>query len=255
MFCKYCGNKIDDDSVFCQHCGKRLAEDSSNFRKESGDSSKYHKEAEDCPTHHKEEHHSYSYGRRKALYHIGQLVSIIDTGKQCSIKEIIFNGDVPTYKTDTGAVFFESELEVYDAQLSPPNASFPNNALSQRNYDNPPTPNKHKVANTIVNEFRANLKMIGLSALLLFILLAVFCIYRYCNDLGDSFDNFSVYDSSLGDYYTGIENGRTLKDMRLECFYSELGDIAKRWGIIFLLTTIVGRYVVKGIKWVNKNKS
>ena len=24
MFCKYCGNKIDDDSVFCPKCGKTL---------------------------------------------------------------------------------------------------------------------------------------------------------------------------------------------------------------------------------------
>ena len=25
MFCRFCGNQIDDDSVFCNHCGKKLA--------------------------------------------------------------------------------------------------------------------------------------------------------------------------------------------------------------------------------------
>lgn len=24
MFCKYCGKKIDDDSVFCRFCGKKI---------------------------------------------------------------------------------------------------------------------------------------------------------------------------------------------------------------------------------------
>ena len=24
MFCKFCGSKIDDDSIFCAHCGKQL---------------------------------------------------------------------------------------------------------------------------------------------------------------------------------------------------------------------------------------
>lgn len=24
MFCKYCGNSIDEDSKFCKHCGKKL---------------------------------------------------------------------------------------------------------------------------------------------------------------------------------------------------------------------------------------
>lgn len=24
MFCKYCGKKIDDDSVFCMFCGKKV---------------------------------------------------------------------------------------------------------------------------------------------------------------------------------------------------------------------------------------
>ncbi len=24
MFCKYCGKKIDDDSVYCMFCGKRV---------------------------------------------------------------------------------------------------------------------------------------------------------------------------------------------------------------------------------------
>lgn len=24
MYCKYCGNKIDDDSIFCSHCGKKV---------------------------------------------------------------------------------------------------------------------------------------------------------------------------------------------------------------------------------------
>lgn len=28
MFCKYCGNKLDDDSVFCVACGKKLNEGS-----------------------------------------------------------------------------------------------------------------------------------------------------------------------------------------------------------------------------------
>lgn len=24
MYCKYCGKKIDDDSLFCQYCGRRI---------------------------------------------------------------------------------------------------------------------------------------------------------------------------------------------------------------------------------------
>lgn len=29
MYCKFCGNKIDDDSLFCKHCGKQLEKNES----------------------------------------------------------------------------------------------------------------------------------------------------------------------------------------------------------------------------------
>lgn len=30
MFCRYCGNTIDDDSMFCEHCGKRVGSSNTN---------------------------------------------------------------------------------------------------------------------------------------------------------------------------------------------------------------------------------
>lgn len=35
MYCKYCGNKIDPDSVFCCFCGKQLFEETKNTVLES----------------------------------------------------------------------------------------------------------------------------------------------------------------------------------------------------------------------------
>ncbi len=29
MFCRYCGNEIEDDSVFCTKCGKKLVDEMS----------------------------------------------------------------------------------------------------------------------------------------------------------------------------------------------------------------------------------
>ena len=35
MFCKYCGKRIDDDSIFCNFCGKKLSRQEEKEYKET----------------------------------------------------------------------------------------------------------------------------------------------------------------------------------------------------------------------------
>lgn len=34
MYCKYCGKKIDDDSIFCSYCGKNISKNSAKYHED-----------------------------------------------------------------------------------------------------------------------------------------------------------------------------------------------------------------------------
>ena len=119
------------------------------------------------------------------------------------------------------------------------------------------TTQKRTASNIIADEIIANLKMIGMGLILCAVYLAGFWIYHIPDRKPVSEVEFgqSCYDDAYnpGNYW--LVSDEAANENRIELAKNDFEGQLSYSIFFFPLFTIVGRYLIKGGKWVAKNKS
>lgn len=81
MYCKYCGKKIDDDSIFCSHCGKKVVSSETKVLDDVFISSEENEEKEIImlPSY-KKQMPCYNQGKYTIRYNVMPVKSLIEAG-------------------------------------------------------------------------------------------------------------------------------------------------------------------------------